>query len=318
MARKRRGRQIDGWIVIDKQGGMTSTQVVGAVRRLLNAAKAGHAGTLDPLATGVLPIALGRATKTIPHLSGRPKLYWFRLRWGEARATDDAEGAVTETSDVRPDEASNRAALPSFTGRIEQVPPAYSAVKVAGARAYDLAREGAPPKLEPRPVTVYRIELLSIPDRDHAEFRVECASGTYMRGLARDLARALGTVGHVAALRRLQVGPFAEAGAITLDKLKDLGHIPPPITPVETVLDDIPALAVTGDEASRLRSGQSIALLRRADLERLEGLKDGAEVCVMADGRALALARRDGATVRPVRMLNSVQEGDDDVGYGRA
>ena len=201
MARKRRGRQIDGWIVIDKQGGMTSTQVVGAVRRLLNAAKAGHAGTLDPLATGVLPIALGRATKTIPHLSGRPKLYWFRLRWGEARATDDAEGAVTETSDVRPDEASIRAALPSFTGRIEQVPPAYSAVKVAGARAYDLAREGAPPKLEPRPVTVYRIELLNIPDRDHAEFRVECASGTYMRGLARDLARALGTVGHVAALR---------------------------------------------------------------------------------------------------------------------
>ena len=317
MARKRRGRQIDGWIVIDKQGGMTSTQVVGAVRRLLNAAKAGHAGTLDPLATGVLPIALGRATKTIPHLFGRPKLYWFRLRWGEARATDDAEGAVTETSDVRPGEASIRAALPSFTGRIEQVPPVYSAVKVAGARAYDLAREGAPPKLEPRPVTVYRIELLSIPDRDHAEFRVECASGTYMRGLARDLARALGTVGHVAALRRLQVGPFAEAGAITLDKLKDLGHIPPPITPVETVLDDIPALAVTGDEASRLRSGQSIALLRRADLERLEGLKDGAEVCVMADGRALALARRDGATVRPVRMLNSVQEGDDDVGYGR-
>ena len=317
MARRRRGRTIDGWIVIDKQAGMTSTQVVGAVRRLLNAAKAGHAGTLDPIATGVLPIALGQATKTIPHLSLRPKTYWFRLRWGEARATDDAEGAVTETSAVRPGEAAIRAALPRFTGTIAQVPPAYSAVKVEGARAYDLAREGAAPKLEPRPVTVHRFELLSTPDRDHAEFRVECASGTYMRGLARDLARALGTVGHVAALRRLQVGPFAEAGAITLENLRGIGHIPPPIAPVETVLDDIPALAVTGDEASRLRSGQSIALLRRADLERLEGLKDGAELCVMADGRAVALARRDGATVRPVRMLNSVQEGEDDVGYSR-
>lgn len=314
MVRKRRGNPVDGWIVIDKQAGMTSTQVVGAVRRLLNAAKAGHAGTLDPLATGVLPIALGRATKTIPHLSLRPKAYRFMLRWGESRTTDDAEGAIVETSDRRPDEASIRAALPRFTGAIVQVPPDFSAVKVKGERAYDLAREGETLALTPRTVTIYRIELLSMPDRDHAEFRVECGTGTYMRGIARDLARALGTVGHVAALRRLQVGPFVETGAITLDKLKDLGHIPPPITPVETVLDDIPALAVTGAEASRLRSGQSIALLRRADLE---SLKDGAELCVMAEGRAVALAKRDGATVRPVRLLNFAQEGDDDVGYSR-
>lgn len=317
MARKRRGRPIDGWLAIDKPAGMTSTQVVGAVRRLLNAAKAGHAGTLDPLATGVLPIALGQATKTIPHLALRPKIYWFKLRWGEARTTDDAEGAVTATSDLRPDKAAILAALPRFTGAIDQVPPDFSAVKVRGERAYDLAREGEALELTPRSVTVYRFELLSMPDRDHAEFLVECGTGTYMRGLARDLARALGTVGHVAALRRLQVGPFGEAGAITLDKLRDLGHIPPPIAPVETVLDDIPALAVTGPEASRLRSGQSIALLRRADLERLEGLKDGAELCVMAEGRAVALAKRDGATVRPVRVLNPTQEGDDDVGYSR-
>jgi len=317
MSRRRRGQPVDGWIVIDKPAGMTSTQVVGAVRRLLNAAKAGHAGTLDPLATGLLPIALGRATKTIPHLSLRPKTYWFRVRWGEARTTDDAEGKVTETSAARPEEAAVRAALARFTGTFDQVPPAFSAVKVEGERAYWLAREGKRPELAPRPVTVYRFELLSIPDPDHAEFRVECASGTYMRGLARDLARALGTVGHIAALRRLQVGPFTEAHAITLDKLKNLGHIPPPIAPVETVLDDIPALAVTGDEAIRLRSGQPIALLRRADLERLEGLKDGAELCVMAGGRAVALARRDGATVRPVRVLNAIQEGVDDVGYGR-
>jgi tRNA pseudouridine55 synthase len=317
MSRRRRGRPVDGWIVIDKAAGATSTQVVNAVRRLLDAAKAGHAGTLDPLATGVLPVALGHATKTIPHLSLRPKTYWFRVRWGEARTTDDAEGKVTETSAARPDEAAIKAALARFTGTFEQVPPAFSAVKVEGERAYWLAREGKRPALAPRLVTVHRFELLSIPDPDHAEFRVECASGTYMRGLARDLARALGTVGHIAALRRLQVGPFTEAHAITLDKLKDLGHIPPPIAPVETVLDDIPALAVTGDEASRLRSGQSIALLRRADLERLEGLKDGAELCVMAGGRAVALARRDGATVRPVRILNAVQEGVDDVGFGR-
>ncbi len=309
MARKRRGNPVDGWLVIDKPAGMTSTQVVGAVRRLLNAAKAGHAGTLDPLATGVLPIALGRATKTIPHLALRPKVYRFTLRWGESRTTDDAEGAVTATSDLRPDKAAILVALPRFTGAITQVPPDYSAVKVRGERAYDLAREGEVLELTARTVTVYRFELLSMPDRDHAEFLVECGSGTYMRGLARDLARVLGTVGHVAALRRLQVGPFAETGAISLDKLRDLGHIPPPITPVETVLDDIPALAVTGAEANRLRSGQSIALLRRADLERLEGLEDGAELCVMADGRAVALAKRDGATVRPVRLLNQAQEG---------
>ncbi|MGQ0677782.1 MAG: tRNA pseudouridine(55) synthase TruB [Rhodospirillales bacterium] len=316
MARKRRGRPVDGWIVIDKPMGMTSTQVVGAVRRLLNAAKAGHAGTLDPMATGVLPIALGQATKTIPHLSLRPKTYWFRLRWGEARATDDAEGALTGTSPLRPDRAAILAALPRFTGRIDQAPPAFSAVKVKGERAYDLARGGEAVELAPRGVTVHRIELLAMPDRDHAEFRVECGAGVYMRGLARDLAKALGTLGHVAALRRLQVGPFKEAGAITLDKLRELGHIPPPITPVETVLDDIPALAVTGAEASRLRSGQSIALLRRADLARLESLKDGAELCVMAEGRAVALAKRDGATVSPVRVFNRVQEGDDDVGFG--
>jgi tRNA pseudouridine55 synthase len=317
MARNRRGLKVDGWIAIDKPAGMTSTQVVGAVRRLLNAAKAGHAGTLDPPATGVLPIALGQATKTISHLSLRPKAYTFTVRWGEARTTDDAEGEVTERSDIRPGREAILAALPRFTGTISQVPPAFSAVKVAGERAYDLAREGAAPKLSPRSVVIHRFELAAMPDRDRAEFRVECGSGAYMRGLARDLARALGTVGHVAALRRVQVGPFGEAGAITLDKLKDLGHIPPPITPVETVLDDIPALAVTGAEASRIRSGQSIALLRRADLERLEGLREGAELCVMAEGRALALARRDGATVRPVRVLNPAQEGDDDVGYRR-
>jgi tRNA pseudouridine55 synthase len=315
MARRRRGRTIDGWIAIDKPAGMTSTQVVGVVRRLLDAAKAGHAGTLDPIATGVLPIALGEATKTIPHLSLRPKAYWFQVQWGEQRTTDDREGTVVATAAGRPDAAAIRAVLPRFTGAIEQVPPDFSAVKVAGERAYDLARANTPVVLSPRTVNVYRIELVGQPDADHAEFQVDCGSGTYMRSLARDLALALGTVGHVTALRRLKVGPFEEKAAITLEYLRGLGHIPPPIAPVETVLDDIPALAVTGAEASRLRSGQSIALLRRADIDRLQGLEDGAELCVMAEGRAVALARRDGATVRPVRVLNPVLEGAADVDH---
>ncbi|MCC6467121.1 MAG: tRNA pseudouridine(55) synthase TruB [Alphaproteobacteria bacterium] len=315
MGRRRRGRVVDGWIVIDKPAGMTSTQVVGAVRRLLDAAKAGHAGTLDPIATGVLPIALGEATKTIPHLADRPKAYWFRVRWGEQRTTDDREGAVVATSDHRPDAASIRAALPRFTGAITQVPPAFSAVKVDGERAYDLARANTPVVLTPRVVNVYRFELLGQPDADHADFAVDCGSGTYMRALARDLALALGTVAHIDGLRRLKVGPFTENAAITLDYLRGLGHSPPPIAPVQTVLDDIPALAVTGAEANRLRSGQAIALLRRADIDRLEGLEDGAELCVMAEGRAVALARRDGATVRPVRVLNPLLEGATDVDH---
>jgi tRNA pseudouridine55 synthase len=315
MARRRRGRAIDGWIVIDKPAGMTSTQVVGAVRRLLDAAKLGHAGTLDPIATGVLPVALGAATKTIAHLAGRPKVYRFRLRWGEQRSTDDCEGTVVRTAPGRPDAAQIRAALPRFLGAIEQVPPAFSAVRVAGERAYDLARANVAVALSPRIVNVYRFELLGQPDADHADFLVECGSGTYMRALARDLALALGTVGHVSALRRLQVGPFTENTAIALDYLRGLGHIPPPIAPVETVLDDIPALAVTGAEASRLRSGQPIVLLRRADIDRLAGLADGAELCVMAEGRAVALARRDGATVRPVRVLNPTFEGATDVDH---
>lgn len=306
MGRRRRGEAIDGWVVIDKPSGITSTQVVTEVRRALNAAKAGHAGTLDPIATGILPIALGAATKTIPHLSERRKAYWFQLCWGEERTTDDIEGTVTVTSVARPTADQVRAVLPRFTGAIQQIPPNYSAVKVDGERAYDLARENTPLNLTPRTVQVYRIELAGIPDPDHADFVVECGSGTYMRSLARDIARALGAAGHVSALRRVRVGPFTEAKAITLANLKALGHIPPPIAPVETVLDDIPALAVTGDEANRLRSGQAIALLRRADIERLEAVADGAEVCVMAEGRALALARRDGATVRPVRILNPV------------
>src|SRR5579875_2673912 len=216
--RRHRGRPVDGWLVIDKPPGLTSTDVVNLVRRIFGAEKAGHGGTLDPLATGVLPIALGAATKTVPYVMDGTKLYRFTLRFGEARDTDDADGKVTAASDIRPTDDQLRAALPQFRGDIMQVPPAFSAVKVAGERAYDMARDGRPPALEPRPARVDRFELVERLDADHAVFEVQSGKGVYMRSLARDLAAACGTVGHIAALRRKRVGPFTEEQSIPLDK----------------------------------------------------------------------------------------------------
>ena len=218
--RKPRGRPLDGWLIVDKPQGLTSTDVVNRVRRWFDAQKAGHGGTLDPLATGLLPVAFGAATKTVPYIMDGTKLYRFTLRIGEARDTDDADGQVTATSDVRPTDEQLRAALPAFTGDIMQVPPVFSAIKVAGERAYDMAREGRAPVLEARPARVDRFELVERPDADTAIFEVQSGKGVYMRSLARDLALACGTVGHVAALRRLRVGPFTEAQAIPLDKLQ--------------------------------------------------------------------------------------------------
>jgi tRNA pseudouridine55 synthase len=213
---KRPKQKVDGWVVLDKPLGMGSTQAVGRVRWLFTAAKAGHGGTLDPLATGVLPIALGEATKTVPFVMDGRKEYRFTLRFGQARSTDDGEGAVTATSDDRPSDEAIRAALPRFTGCFEQMPPAFSALKIGGQRAYDLARAGQAVDLKPRAVTIDRLELLSRPDADHADFVVTCGKGTYIRSLGRDLARALGTVGHLSALRRTAVGPFREELAISL------------------------------------------------------------------------------------------------------
>ena len=311
MARKRRGRKLDGWLVIDKPSGLTSTAVVNRVRRLLDAAKAGHAGTLDPIATGVLPIALGEATKTVAFAMAGTKIYRFTIRWGERRTTDDGEGELLESSALRPDEASIRAALPPLIGEIEQVPPAYSAIKIEGRRAYDLAREGAPPDLEARTVRIDRLELIACPDADHAEFEVECGKGAYMRGLARDLAHAMGTLGHVAALRRLRVGPFTARAAISLDKLEAVGHSAAALEhllPVETALADIPALALTDIEANLLRSGRAVQVLRLADRDRVDGLAEGDPVCAMSEGRLVALTRvgRGGPVIQlhPVRVLN--------------
>ena len=305
--RRRKGEKVDGWLILDKPAGITSTQAVNVVRRLFNAQKAGHAGTLDPLATGILPIALGEATKTVPYAMDGRKTYRFTLKFGEARSTDDAEGEVTQTSDKRPTDDEIRAALPAFIGAIEQVPPAFSAIKVEGARAYDLARAGEAVELKPRQVTIYGFSLLGRPNPDEAQFEVRCGKGAYMRALGRDLAIKLGTCGHIANLRRTAVGPFTEAAAISLETLKSLGHIPAAfehLLPIETALDDIPALALTATEAIRLRSGQPVGLLHRQDRDRLYELSPGSMVRAMAEGRLVALTRFEAGELVPVRVMN--------------
>jgi tRNA pseudouridine55 synthase len=286
---------------------MTSTDVVNRVRRGFDAQKAGHGGTLDPLATGVLPIAFGAATKTVPYVMDGTKLYHFTLRLGESRDTDDADGQVTGTSATRPENATLEAALPAFRGAIMQVPPAYSAIKVAGERAYDMAREGRAPVLEPRPARVDRFDLIDRPDADTAVFAVESGKGVYMRSLARDLAVACGTVGHVVALRRLRVGPFTEAGAISLDKCCAGDDMPPAspdlLLPVATALADIPALALTEAEAFFLSRGQAISLVDL--MGRIPGTADpdGGLARAMAGTRVLGLCRLSEGMLRPERLL---------------
>ena len=305
--RKRRGQRVDGWLILDKALGMTSTSAVGAVRRFFDAAKAGHGGTLDPLATGLLPIALGEATKTVPYVMDGMKTYRFTLKFGEARATDDAEGEIIATSEKRPEDAEIEAALPAFRGNILQRPPIFSALKVAGERAYDLARAGEAVELAPRQALIERFEMIGRPDRDHADFEVRSGKGAYMRSLARDLAEALGSRGHVSALRRIAVGPFTENHGISLDSLKALGHIPAAsrhLLPVATALDDIPALAVTDSEAFRLRCGQAVGPIRRQDLERIGQYESGSIFCAKSGGMPVALVRLEAGDLRPVRVLN--------------
>ena len=300
MGRRKKGEKVDGWVVLDKPLGLGSTPAVGRVRRLFDAQKAGHGGTLDPLATGVLPIALGEATKTVPFVMDGAKQYRFTLRFGEARSTEDLEGDVTATSDVRPDDAAIRAALPAFVGAIAQRPPAYSALKIDGQRAYDLARAGEAVDLAPRQVMIDRLELLARPDADHADFVVDCGKGTYIRSLGRDLALALGTVGHLSALRRTAAGPFREEAAISLSKLEALGHSPAllgALAPVATALDDIPALALAEAQADRLRQGQPVLLTRDAP-------PSGTLLRAEFGSRLVALVLSDGVALKPVRVFN--------------
>jgi tRNA pseudouridine55 synthase len=317
MARKRKGSPVHGWVILDKPKGVNSTQAVSRVKRLFDAQKAGHAGTLDPLATGVLAIALGEATKTVPFAMDAEKIYRFTARWGEARDTDDAEGAVKGNSDVRPTREAILAALPKFTGEIMQTPPAYSAIKVAGERAYDLAREGEQVTLEPRTVLIRKAELIAQPDADTAEFELTTGKGAYVRAWVRDLAGELGTLGHVVSLRRLRLGPFLADHAISLEKLEALGHSPAALehlAPIATVLDGIPALAVSGTDAVRLRSGNPI-LLRVPQFERLAEHEDfgktaeteskGLTVYLStAKGEPVALAHVAKGELRPFRVFN--------------
>ncbi len=303
---KRDKYDVHGWVILDKPVGMTSTHAVSVVKRLFRAKRAGHAGTLDPLASGALPIALGEATKTVPFVMDGRKSYRFTVRWGEERDTDDAEGRVISRSDQRPSADALRALLPSFTGRIEQVPPRYSAIKIDGERAYDLARDGEAVELAARPVDIGRLELIDSSDADHAVLEAECGKGTYVRSLARDLGRTLGCFGHVSALRRAAVAPFDEETMILLEQLEALCHraasgeasLADVLMPVETALDDIPALAVTGADAARLQRGQAV-LLRGRDAPNFRGT-----VYVTVSGRLLALAELDRGEIVPKRVFN--------------
>jgi tRNA pseudouridine55 synthase len=307
MGKAARGRPLHGWIIVDKPSGVTSAAVVGRVRRATNAAKAGHGGTLDPLATGVLPIALGEATKTVSYVVDGAKSYRFTVRWGEKRDTDDAEGQVVETSPVRPTADAIAHVIGRFAGDIEQVPPAYSAIKVGGRRAYALARADVAVELTPRPVRVDRIQLIEQPDGDSAVFEVCSRKGVYMRSLARDLGLALGTFGYVSALRRTRVGPFREAAAVPLAELENLepdADVTEYVLPVGVALADIPALSLTEAEARRLQHGRPIAALPVAIRSPLDDAARNGVVCAMASGRPVALAQIQGGEIRPLRVLN--------------
>jgi tRNA pseudouridine55 synthase len=310
MSRRKKGNAIHGWLILDKPLNMTSTQAVGAVRRAFNAQKAGHAGTLDPLATGILPIALGEATKTVPFAVDGEKAYRFTVRWGAETNTDDTEGTVTKTSDSRPTVEEIEALLPRFHGEVNQVPPAFSAIKVEGERAYDLARGGENVVLEARTVIIKRLALVAHPDEATGVFEAECGKGTYVRAIARDLGRLLGCYGHVIALRRTRVGPFDEARSITMDNIQDaarkdesnnagggeaLGHL---LAPVESALSDLPELIVTPTDAASLTRGQAI-LIRGRDAPVMSG-----PAYATSKGRLVALGELDKGALHPTRVFN--------------
>lgn len=296
--KRRKGNPVHGWVVLDKPYGVGSTPMVGKVRWLFSAAKAGHAGTLDPLATGILPIALGEATKTVPFMMDAAKSYLFEITWGETRSTQDAEGEVITTSDLRPTADDIRAELPQFTGEISQVPPKFSAIKIDGKRAYDLARAGEAVEIKSRPVCVDRFVLISSTS-ETATFEVDCGKGTYIRSLARDLAAALGVCGYVSVLRRTRVGPFTLERSITLDELEqmcDRARVTEGLLSVSTALDDIPVLAVTDQDAIDLKHGRGIAAPPH--------LLDSETIRAERDGVLIALCQpRDGALV-PKRVFN--------------
>ncbi|MEL7464178.1 MAG: tRNA pseudouridine(55) synthase TruB [Pseudomonadota bacterium] len=301
MARKRKGDRVDGWLIVDKPEGVTSTQVVGRARWAFNAQKAGHAGTLDPLATGLVAVAFGEATKTVPYAQDGLKTYRFTARWGELSATDDREGEIVETSNHRPSAAAIEAALPDFTGEIMQTPPVYSAIKVDGARAYDLARKGEDVALAARPIWIEALRLLSLDDEDHATFEMVCGKGGYVRSMARDLGAALGTVARVQRLRRLSSGGFDLSSAIAYDDIEALrgdearfAHL----APIERGLHGLPRLEVSSRDASRVAAG---------DLSAVPAFDDG-DFWVSDQDRPVAILARENGAPRIRRVFNFAED----------
>jgi len=306
MVRKRRGRALHGWLVVDKPVGVTSTQVADKARRALGAQKAGHAGTLDPLATGVLPVAFGEATKTVPHAQRGLKTYRFTVRLGRRTTTDDAEGEALARSDARPTDEEIRAALPAFEGDIEQVPPRYSAVKVAGKRAYDLARQGAEMDLASRPLRVERLALLARPDLDHVDLELVCGKGGYVRSIARDLGEALGCHGHVARLTRTASGGFTREMAVPFERLDGLGADDGVglLLPLEVGLFDLPEIRVRAPDAARLRHGNDAPMTGAA-------LDHGEEAWASCAGVPVALVTCRGGMLRPNRVFVGLEPDPD-------
>lgn len=299
MAKTRKGRPVSGWVIVDKPAGIGSTDVVNKVKWAFQAQKAGHAGTLDPDATGVLAVALGEATKCVPVVADALKCYRFRVVFGAATSTDDASGAVIATSPLRPADDEIEAALAAFRGEILQVPPQVSAVKVDGERAYDLAREGIEMDLAARPLWVDSLVLLGRPDADHADLEMVCGKGGYVRAIARDLGRALGCLGHVAWLRREWSGPFEAVEGVTMAQIEELARqdgIDALLAPLELALADLPELKATAEGAVRLKNGNPGQVLGHIDY--------GDEAWASFDGRALALGRYMGGELHPSRVFN--------------
>jgi tRNA pseudouridine55 synthase len=303
MARRKKGRAIHGWLVLDKPVGMTSTQAVGVVRRLFDAKKAGHAGTLDPLATGVLPIALGEATKTVPYAVDGTKHYRFTVRWGAGTDTDDAEGRITAESELRPSREAIEALLPRFTGELMQTPPAYSAIKIDGNRAYDLARAGEVVELVARPVHIDSLTLIDMSDRDTSIFEARCGKGTYVRALARDMGTVLGCLGHLIALRRTRVAPFDEAETVSLAALEAAAEhgedaLHALLRPIEAALHDLAEISVGQNDAARLLRGQAV-LIRGRDAPTGTG-----PTYATCKGQLIAVGQIEKGELRPLRVFN--------------
>jgi len=300
MARQKKGRALSGWLIVDKPAGITSTAIVGKVKWALDAQKAGHAGTLDPDATGVLAVALGEATKTVPYVTDALKCYRFLVRFGAATTTDDASGAVIATSDIRPGDAAIEAALSNFRGAIQQVPPQYSAVKVDGDRAYDLAREGEVMDLAARALWVESLSMLAHPDADHVELEMVCGKGGYVRAIARDLGAALGALGHVVCLRRTWSGPFDAADGISLAEIERLARTPAledHLRPLEMGLTGLPELPATPEGAARLRNGNPGSVLASS-------VQYGHEAWASYHGQAIAVGTYRAGELHPARVFN--------------